>query len=455
MSFFRKVESRQQAPQMSTIHWIRPIEHSLLCILFIAGFKAAVAGEKDTLEALVFPAAIYSEPDRLNFLYDPDMTMRVGTEDILTVQYGLTRGEDKLTGTSWVPEQSMLGKSGGILLRAAKFVFLDGPVDGLLYLFQHEYFGHGGRIRELGVHHLVYHFNLPPPYGNGSASTGANLHGVTLSNPEYLSFYEGGIESVAMLNRSLALRWMAKDEINYRDAVLYYLSLSGNINYMNSAGNDLSKQGSDPELYLKTLNARFGFTDIKNLKMSVASFKSKMKISYANPFYYLSIYYFLKTYLWDGETSAHFPAFRFGQTRYLPVVRAGLTPFGPEYHIENYLRCGKTTSLVDIRIGDNTFAGSWGGIGISLFNIVAWKRYFTDLNVQIWTQPGLTLNGIPGAVKGGGLGGAFSIREYYDFASALDSFSAVIELGYKSVGFLEGHELDASPIFMIGLGYRL
>jgi hypothetical protein len=130
-------------------------------------------------------------------------------------------------------------------------------------------------------------------------------------------------------------------------------------------------------------------------------------------------------------------------------------PFGPEYHLENYLRFGETTSLVDIRIGDQTFHGSWGGIGASFFHVVAWRRYFTDLNVGIWHQPKLLLGEAPGTSKGGGLGGGISVRGYYDVPISPSSLSAVIELGYKSVGFLEGYPLDALPILIIGIGYRL
>jgi hypothetical protein len=381
--------------------------------------------------------------------------MRAGTEDILTIQYGITRGEDQLLGTSWFPEQSVAGKSGGILVRAARYVFLDLPVDDFFTVLQHEFFGHGGQIRELGFNDIHYRFNLPPPYGKGSASTQGNLHGASPSNAELLSIYEGGIESQAMLNRSLALRWMATKEINYREASLYFLSLSGNLSYIESTNGDLSSPGSDPESYLKLLNAQFGFTDVKNLKISAGSFKTKMKLSAVNPFYYFSVYFFLKTYLWDGETTSNFPTLHFGRARYLPVLRSALTPFGPEYHLENYLRCGETTLLVDLRIGDRTFYRSWGGIGVSLFNIVAWRRYFTDLHIALWSQPKLALNGSPGMMKGGGLGGAFSVREYYDFTDALNAFSIAIELGYKSVGFLEGYPLDASPVLMLGIGYRL
>jgi hypothetical protein len=29
-----------------------------------------------------------------------------------------------------------------------------------------------------------------------------------------------------------------------------------------------------------------------------------------------------------------------------------------------------------------------------------------------------------------------------------------MQLGYKTAGYIEGYDLDASPIFMIGLGYK-
>jgi hypothetical protein len=432
------------------------LNKTILFFSFIVITSAfAYAGGEDSLDNHVFQGTIQPGFSRLNVLYDPDLSIRVGAEDILTMHYGITRGEDKLLGTSWFAEQTVLGKTGGILLRTAKYTFLDLPLDVCSFIFAHEYFGHGGHIRELGFNDILFHFNMPPPYGHGSAFTQFYPNPFSLSTPEYLSIYEGGIESQTILGRTIALRWMATGEINYRDADLYLLSLWGNMSYIQSTSNEISTPGSDPELYLKSLNAQCGFTDVKNLKMTVAAFKSKMKLSLANPFYYFSMYYFLKTYLWDGNTASVFPTFHFGRVRYLPVLRSGMTPFGPDYHLENYLRFGETTSLIDIRVGDQTFYSSWGGIGFTFLKISTWGKCSADANVNIWKQPDMILGGTPGSAKGGGFGGAFSVRGYYDFSESNNSFSAAVELGYKSVGFLEGYSLNASPIIIIGLGYRL
>jgi hypothetical protein len=414
------------------------------------------AGEQDSSATNTAQETHHFAIAHLALLYDPGLTVRAGTEDILTLHHGIIHIEDGFLGTRWFSEQTVIGKTGGIVARFAKYTLLDLPLDYFSYIFAHEYFGHGMRFREFTDIEIKYHFNTLRPYGKGGGSaypvSGIN----SFSNYELLALYEGGIECQSFLNRNIALRWMATNEIQYREAALYFFSFSGNYSYIQEATEDLpfNEITDDPGRYVRILNAQAGFTDMSNLKMNVKTFKSLMKLSMANPFFYFSLYYFLKTYLWEGNSVSEFPTFRIGEVRYLPVLRAGLTPFGPEYHLENYLRFGETASLIDIKIGDQTFYKSWGGIGLAFLNISSWCRYSADANVDIWKQPRLILGGNPGISKGGGFGGAVSARGYYHFTDSNNSLSVVIELGYKSVGFLEGYKLDASPIFMIGIGFR-
>jgi hypothetical protein len=106
-------------------------------------------------------------------------------------------------------------------------------------------------------------------------------------------------------------------------------------------------------------------------------------------------------------------------------------------------------------LGNQTFHKSWSGLGVAFQNIYAHDKFSANVNLDVWKQPALRFTSIPGTSKGGGVGGAFSIRGYYDFNETDHPLAAVIELGYKSVGFLEGYQFDATPLFRIGMGIRL
>ncbi|MEZ4762855.1 MAG: hypothetical protein R3C26_06525 [Calditrichia bacterium] len=49
-----------------------------------------------------------------------------------------------------------------------------------------------------------------------------------------------------------------------------------------------------------------------------------------------------------------------------PAFRSGLTPFGIEYHFENYLRFNRKVALLDLSYGDQSLDNTWGGVGVSV-----------------------------------------------------------------------------------------
>ena len=116
-----------------------------------------------------------SEPLRpfIVLAYDRDFSELAGTEDVATVHYGFTRLEDALVGTRWFPENSVAGKSGGVAARLFKTILFDSPIDTYTFVFEHEYFGHGMRFRELTDKEVKYHLSAPF-FGGGSLLTISN-----------------------------------------------------------------------------------------------------------------------------------------------------------------------------------------------------------------------------------------------------------------------------------------
>ncbi|MBM4161831.1 MAG: hypothetical protein FJ217_12145 [Ignavibacteria bacterium] len=392
----------------------------------------------------------------LVLLFDPALTMRSGSETIITLHHGITRAEDALLGTHWFSEDNFIGKTGGVLARFAKLAILDVPVDYFSVVLSHEYIGHGARYRELGIDNVHYAFDPPPPYGKGGGEASVSLSGNVISYHEWNGITLGGLEVHSLINRNLGLRWMARKEIQYREALQYFWSWQIDYVYVQETTEDLTSnvKDNDPRAYIRILNRDNGYADPNNPHLTVRQLKSMAKLNLANPFVVFAMFAGLKTYLWDGNRSTELPTLRFGEVDYLPVLRAGWTPFGPDFHLENYLRFGNRVSLVEFKIGDQTFHKSWGGIGVGLRNMCSRGRFSADMHLDVWKQPALRFGGIPGTSKGGGVGGAFSVRGYYDFDYAGQPLVAVLELGYKSVGFLEGYPFDSSPVFRIGIGLR-
>ncbi len=131
-------------------------------------------------------------------LIDSDLSMRSGSEDIITFHQGLALLEDYLIGTTWFPKFSFLGKTGNVLARAAKYVVLDTPVDYFSIILAHEYFGHGARYRELNFDHIDYGYDWPPPYGPGGGYASLGIDD-PISRHELLAILEIGYKSTGFL----------------------------------------------------------------------------------------------------------------------------------------------------------------------------------------------------------------------------------------------------------------
>ncbi|MFC2083680.1 hypothetical protein ACFLS9_01350 [Bacteroidota bacterium] len=427
---------------------------SFIILLVTCNFAA----EPDSLNSVENDTTSLTHPSNyLPLLFDPGLTMQSGAENIVTIHKGFTLVEDKIIGTQWFSESNILSKTGAILSRFAKYSIIDLPLDYFSVVLAHEYFGHGARYRELKIENIDYGFNAPPPYGNGSGHASANIKSGSISEHELISIWIGGMEVHSLINQKLSMRWIGKKEINYREASLYLWSTQIMFNYIQSSKEDLDSDISDndPRAYVRLLNRNAGYTDLDNLAMTVGDLKSQSVISLVNPFIYYSIYTFLKTYLWDGDNSSDFPSLSFGEVEYLPALRLGLTPFGTEYHLENYLKYSNLVSMVDLSIGDQTFYESWGSIGIYIQNIYQNENLSLDTDLHIWNQPEINIGKNSPDVSGNQIGGAVSIRGYYDFRELEFPISLVLEMGYKTKGFLEGFNLDSAPILMFGIAINI
>ena len=121
----------------------------------------------------------------------------------------------------------------------------------------------------------------------------------------------------------------------------------------------------------------------------------------------------LGTYLWSGERDFEFPMLELGSLKYLPALRFGLTPFGGEYHLDNFLVADKSVYSVEFRYGVPTFHTFWG-VGVKAENVFRAEDFSISAAAHMWKQPSLFLGGDNITSTNSGFGGAATVTVTYD-----------------------------------------
>ena len=154
---------------------------------------------------------------------------------------------------------------------------------------------------------------------------------------------------------------------------------------------------------------------------------------------------------------------------YLPGVRLGLTPFGPEYFIENYLLKGHDPIYFYLKGGAHAGNGYYG-LGFYAPKIWSLRGWSLGARFDGWRQPRLLLfqGNVPFLeidfdVKPDPNDPLYPYSEQHEirygaagsligtYQGERSGFEA--ELGYKAQGFLPGYSLRSSPVAR--LFYRL
>jgi hypothetical protein len=390
--------------------------------------------------------------------YDIDFSPYAGGEDILFLHRSIERIEGRFIGKGPI----CYSKSSNARFWRLNELYLGWlPLNYLATVAQHEIFGHGYRIRDINhgsVKVTGYSFNAPPPYGPGGAATGYKI-GPNFTTSEETCIAMAGVESTSILAIQTKFKWLEANRIDPRQSVLYLLCQHDLNLYIGSLNitdeNDLD--GHDIHMYIKSLNYTY-----TNHFLSGARLRSLSWVNLADPFTYYAIYSWFH-YLSSGKETK-IPMIPLWDWGYLPNVRLGLTPFGPEFFVENYLLKEDRPLYFYVRGGRHS-DNRYGGMGIYVPRMWKGKNGYVGLRLDGWRQPKLLLE--PGntpfeeidfdqkpnkehplypyseqhAMQWGGSG---SILIGCQGRWGLEG-----EFGYKTKGFLPGFALRNAPIVRI------
>ncbi len=387
--------------------------------------------------------------------WDIDFSPYSGGEDVLFAHRILERTEGYFIGKSPIYYSK---QAAARMWRLSELVFIWLPINYLATVVQHEVFGHGYRLRDTPRAHVSgYHFGTPPPYGSGGGAT-SYYYSTNFTTTEATSAAMAGVESTAILAQITKLKWLQANWIDPRQSVLYLLCQQDLNLYIGTLKTQGSLDGHDINDYIHSLN----YTYPSNF-LSGARLRSLSWINLGDPFTFYSIYSWFH-YLSSGKESK-IPMIPVWDWGYLPGVRLGLTPFGPEFFIENYLLKRNKPVYFYVKGGEHA-KNDYYGLGFfapSIWNIHRWSF---GARFDAWRQPKLLLT--PGNVSIYDInfdvkpdkhdplypyseqfkvryGAAGSIL--FAYQSKRSGFET--EFGYKAQGFLPGYSLRASPVIRL------
>jgi hypothetical protein len=384
---------------------------------------------------------------------DGDMTTTSGVFTLLTIQRALGAGEDRLIPPKLFGEDTTGRRLLGTAYRLGRLVILDLPVDELVVVVNHEVFGHGARLRELGATRIRYEFDAPFPYGGGGGSASFSFSDPPPLTPaQELAIYISGIEAHNIAGRAIELRALARRRLHYREAWLYFWSLTSGLDYVLEASDTTEPSRHDVNEFLRTFNGACAEPGCEVL--TSRRLQRRALIGYANPLLAYTGYRLFASYLWGGKEWLDMPSLPFGhELRYLPWFRFQLAPFGTEWISEHaVVRSGRLLSF-SLRRGDAGTGASWGS-GVEASPLIVHPHWLLNVSGHVWSQPP---NGPSGHGDDLRLGGALSASLIVRLGEApvlARRAGLYVQGGYKTQGFLAGEPLGAGPIFRIGLSFE-
>ena len=293
-----------------------------------------------------------------------------------------------------------------------------------------------------------YEFGVPPPFGTGGGATFYSYNKDKLTGFQSLSIKSAGVEATAIFGNHIRMNWLNQGNINPRQSSLYFLNQQDITIYTL-----ISKSHGDIVEYINLLNHTYAKGNLE-----LTSLKKRALINYLDPFSWFSTYAWWNYVVSGKKTSI--PMISIKSYKYLPSARLGLTPFGPEYYLENFLIKENRPTYFYLRAG--SFAGmTFTGVGIESPSLWQLGSFPLGLRLDLWNQPKVDFSddhyslsalakmkfqGVDIKNSRPGLSLSFITQK-----KLWKEGSLFLQLGGKTRGFVPGESLEPSLIVRCGL----
>lgn len=386
---------------------------------------------------------------------DVDFSPYCGAENFFALHEGLELGLDKVFGKK--KENKVLG----ILRRLSGMVLVWHPLSELEVTAQHEVFGHGYRIRDIGPFAVKvegYDIDAPFPYGDGGGETIYDNNGNLTSFGE-ISISAAGVEATAFLANRLKMKWMSDLKLDPRKLFLYLLGQQDLTSYTYTMDDSVVflNDGHDIESYLYWLNNTY-----YNDNLSKEDLKKAVLVNLLDPMTYFCVGSFFY-YIFSGK-NMKIPALSIKKLKMLPNLRLGLAPYGPEYYLENFMSCGNSPVYSYFRIGKHNQNTFWG-LGIEYLDLFRFNSCKIGFRCDFYQQPKIYFK--KGFFVFQNIQVGYMEKDLnkmiYGISSSLIFNKRLLkshemflyaEGGYKTHGFVSGQSLKNSIILRLGFGFN-
>ena len=386
---------------------------------------------------IFFPKIAFSYQ---NIIYDRYFSPYSGSSNLIFAQKLLIWGENALFDGSG---RNTTAKVWG---RAAEQLLFWSNLNMIAAVTQHEVFGHGYRLRELGFSPKKY--LITPWYG----ATYFKVNNSFLMG-ELLAVDVAGLEAEGILAQDLKMHWIHQSKIDGRlssaytqaQQSLFWYTL---ITQLGRLKKEKASKGNDIEAYIAHHNASY-----QNNQLTIGKLTRWSIFNWLDPMtfyaYYAFFYYIAEGKPWD------FPMIPLGETiRYLPNIRIGYAPYSPEAYLENFFSIDEKPLYFYLKGGKRSI-----GLGVAYNRLIAGKRGILGFRFDGWNQNVFLSNATVGEfLKGQTVfrsvlnkrkwGAAFSVKMTLNLFSSLAIYS---ELGGKTAGYLPGYSLRKDITARVGL----
>lgn len=402
---------------------------------------SALGNKKDSSEETIAAPKFVKSPTlaKGQLIFDRKMSPYMGANDFITAFRGLEYFEDHAIRDEKYPRGFGAG-----CVRLLELALVYNPLAAWSSVAQHEIFGHGYRIRDLGkdvAQVQSYHVEAPFPFSNESAQGVTYFNyspDITLS--QMMAIDIAGIEANYVFSRVIKKQWFQEGSISGRETNLYDQNALMGTFYALSL-QDENAASHDIAAYLDNLNAAY-----PNASLSKLHLKRQMLWNLVDPMLYYNIWASF-SYILYGK-SVPIPMFRIKSVRFLPNLRTELTPFGIENYFESYFMYNNKLTYFYARQGKHAGHTYWG-MGIDKKGIFMRKKTSFDIKLEFWKQPKMALKLGESLPTSSLIGALITVSLNVKFKN----FSWFEEFGGKTEGFVPGQSLKKALIGRFGLTF--
>jgi hypothetical protein len=426
---------------------------AITILLLIAAFMTVYGQDSDSLLNINKrddpKMTVVPMKDNYIFVYDGLYDMNGSAQNLLSVSNLLGRGLDELscnqdTGTGFNYCAGKDNYFGRILIDVGLNYFFT----NWLSIVQHEWMGHGFRLREFNV--KVNSYDVTP-----------NLFGQpqVYFNRDDLPYYGKVLEDVAGSESNTIFAREAFRQSLLNDYFYHYYIYSfvlkldlpfyiiGTPKVGSYAWYNYTGGGWDVVYYIKDFA-----TKSKDNEQAIYNAAKKGALwSFADPSLLISIFNYARDFIINGKSQVTNPMINVDNVAFLPYTDFHLSPFGYEYYAGTYLKYNKALLEAYYRWSNGNIDGKSYGIGFNMINLIRFNSFKFDVGLDIWEQGFNLLYYETDNVKYHEkiLSGKIYLKPIYKINN---TFSFLGQVSYKGDGVLLGNPITHGFNAKIGIG---